>query len=102
MINVMYEYGLTWMYYHAPQEAGRATLGHVDGANPASGAYRYYTHDRKCRTGVQRTRGRGAECRRMPSTAGAMERGEPRNSEYTEHTERREGGKGGWMPYACS
>ena len=36
---------LTRTYFHAPQGAGRAALGHVDGANPASGAYRYYTHD---------------------------------------------------------
>jgi len=32
-------------YTHNPQYAGRATLGHVDGTNPATGAYRYYLHD---------------------------------------------------------
>jgi RHS repeat-associated protein len=32
-------------YTHNPQSGGRATLGHVDGTNPATGAYRYYLHD---------------------------------------------------------
>jgi RHS repeat-associated protein len=32
-------------YTHNPQSGGRATLGHVDGTNPAAGAYRYYLHD---------------------------------------------------------
>jgi len=32
-------------YTHNPQEPGRVTLGHVDGTNPATGAYRYYVHD---------------------------------------------------------
>jgi hypothetical protein len=41
MINDFDENRLTRMYYHAPQGAGRAALGHVDGANPASGAYCY-------------------------------------------------------------
>ena len=45
VINAFGENGLARTYFHAPQGAGRAALGHVDGANPASGAYRYYTHD---------------------------------------------------------
>lgn len=75
MINVLDENGLTRMYFHSPQGAGRAALGHVDGAAPASGAYRYYTHDRNCRTGVRRTRRCGAERRWSALQTGVWERG---------------------------
>lgn len=32
-------------YTHNPQHPGRATLAHVDGTSPATGAYNYYLHD---------------------------------------------------------
>jgi hypothetical protein len=32
-------------YFHHPQLLTRATLAHVNGANPATGAYNYYIHD---------------------------------------------------------
>ena len=32
-------------YTHNPQSLGRMTLAHVDGTNPATGAYRTYLHD---------------------------------------------------------
>ena len=52
MINDMDDnMALTRTYFHAPQGAGRAAHGHVDGANPASGAYRDYTQDRTAALG---------------------------------------------------
>jgi len=36
---------LTRSYWHHPQAGGRAALAHVDGANPAQGAWGYYLHD---------------------------------------------------------
>jgi RHS repeat-associated protein len=32
-------------YFHHPQLPTRATLAHVDGTSPATGAYNYYAHD---------------------------------------------------------